>query len=102
MNAADSVKKLKQGLVSISSTLSARSDARADSSRFLWGADRGVAAFINTSKDAHSETTAAKDKRKQRQELERARKEFEAMAKAMGEEEKGDGINIESCMFDKK
>jgi ABC-type Mn2+/Zn2+ transport system ATPase subunit len=98
IHADDAVKKLRQGLVTMSSTLSAQSDASVDSNRFLWGADKGVAAFINVTKEAHSETTSAKDKRKQRQELERARKEFEAKAKAMEEEEKADGHSIVTPM----
>lgn len=84
-------RKLKQGIVSFSSDLDTQSEAEKDANRFLWGTDTGVAAFINTQKEAHSDTISAKEKRKQKQELEKTRREYEAKVKAIEEEEQKEG-----------
>ena len=85
--------KLKQGVVTFSSDLDIQSEAEKDANRFLWGTDTGVAAFTNTQREAHSDTISAKEKRKQRQELEKARREYEAKVRAMEEEEEKEGGN---------
>lgn len=69
-------KKLQQGLVSMQSTLSQQSDEEAN--RYAWGKDEGVKANANTLIDAYSDKTSAKDKRKQKQELEKKRRELAA------------------------
>lgn len=86
-------RKLKQGVVSFSSNLDVESEAEKDANRFLWGTDSGVAAFTNEQRDAHSDTISSKDKRKQKQELEKMRKEYEAKVRALEEEEKKEGDN---------
>jgi len=70
--------RLKQGIVSMSSHLSQQSESEVEANRYLWGTDSGVAAMTNTQIDAYDNKTSAKDKRKQRQELEQARREFQA------------------------
>ena len=85
-------RKLKQGIVSFSS-IDSQSEAEKDANRFLWGTDKGVAAFINTQKEAHSDTVSAKDRRKQKQELEKVRREYEAKVRALEEEERKEGGN---------
>ena len=47
-------RRLRQGLVSMSSTLDNISEHEADANRFLWGTDSGVAAFTNEQREAHS------------------------------------------------
>lgn len=73
---ADSLaaRRLKQGIVSMSSDLSSNDP----DSRYLWGVNETAKVNANTVIDMYHEKTSAKDKRKQRQELERARKEYEA------------------------
>lgn len=89
---SSSVVKLKQGVVSMSSHLQPQDEAEEDANRFLWGTDT-VGNYTNKSQDAHTEKLSAKDKRKQRQELEKARKEYEAKMRALEAEEakEGDG-----------
>lgn len=91
--------KLKQGVVSLSSKIDIESEAEKDANRFLWGTDSGVAAFINTQKDAHTGTVSAKDKRKQKQELEKTRREYEAKVKALEEEEMKEGSSAVVSMM---
>ncbi len=91
-NTISATRKLKQGIVSFSS-IDSQSEAEKDANRFLWGTDKGVAAYINTQKEAHSETVSAKDRRKQKQELEKTRKEYEAKVRALEEEEAKEGGN---------
>jgi len=86
-------RKLKQGMVSFSSNLDTQTDAEIDANRFLWGRDSGVAAFTNTKKDAHKDTVSSKDKRKQKQELEKSRREYETKVRALEEEERKEGTN---------
>ena len=69
--------KLKQGLVSMSSNLSQQTDAEVEANRYLWGTDSGVAAMVNTTIDAYTEKTSSKDRRKAKQELEQARKQYQ-------------------------
>eukprot|EP00566_Odontella_aurita_P004865 CAMPEP_0113545102 /NCGR_PEP_ID=MMETSP0015_2-20120614/11076_1 /TAXON_ID=2838 /ORGANISM="Odontella" /LENGTH=766 /DNA_ID=CAMNT_0000445433 /DNA_START=49 /DNA_END=2346 /DNA_ORIENTATION=- /assembly_acc=CAM_ASM_000160 len=82
-------RRLKQGIISMSSDLGVRTEAEADAERFMWGKDSGVAAFTNVQIDAHNDKTSAKDRRKAKQDLERARKEYEAKMIAMQDEEEG-------------
>lgn len=86
-------RKLKQGMVSMSSELDRTTEEEEDAKRFMWGTDSGVAAFINEQRDAHDSTVSAKDRRKQKQELEKARKEYEAKLEAMEAEEAKEGNN---------
>jgi len=65
-------------MVSMSSHLDRETEAEEDANRFLWGADSGVAPFTNQQREAHKDTVSAKDKRKQRQELEKARRAYQA------------------------
>ncbi len=57
------------------------------------GTDSGVAAFINEQKNAHDSTQSAKEKRKSRQELEKARKEYQSKIEALEREEAKEGKN---------
>lgn len=69
-------KKLKQGIVNMSSTLSEQS--KEEASRYHFGSsDEVVKANANTQKDAYSDKSSAKDRRKQRQELEKVRRDLE-------------------------
>ena len=85
--------KLKQGMVSMSSGLDRNTEEEEDANRFLWGTDSGVAAFINEQKDAHDNTVSAKDRRKQKQELEKARKEYQDKIDFLHREEEKEGNN---------
>lgn len=67
-------KKLKQGIVNMSSTLTGQSEE--DSSLFLWGSGEKVKANANTQIDMYHDKTSAKDRRKQRQELEKTRRDL--------------------------
>eukprot|EP00562_Extubocellulus_spinifer_P007960 CAMPEP_0178505484 /NCGR_PEP_ID=MMETSP0696-20121128/19156_1 /TAXON_ID=265572 /ORGANISM="Extubocellulus spinifer, Strain CCMP396" /LENGTH=799 /DNA_ID=CAMNT_0020134799 /DNA_START=104 /DNA_END=2500 /DNA_ORIENTATION=- len=91
-------RRLRQGLVSMSSTLDNISEHEADANRFLWGTDSGVAAFTNEQRDAHTNKSSAKDRRKAKQELEKARKEYEAKIKAMEDAEEKDSGNAVTNM----
>eukprot|EP00557_Chaetoceros_sp_GSL56_P002640 CAMPEP_0176497368 /NCGR_PEP_ID=MMETSP0200_2-20121128/11686_1 /TAXON_ID=947934 /ORGANISM="Chaetoceros sp., Strain GSL56" /LENGTH=784 /DNA_ID=CAMNT_0017895375 /DNA_START=71 /DNA_END=2422 /DNA_ORIENTATION=- len=86
-------RKLRQGIVSMSSDLDRKTQEEEEANRFLWGADSGVAAFINEQKDAHDSTISAKERRKQRQDLEKARREYQAKVEAMEREEAKEGGN---------
>ena len=77
----------------MSSDLDRQIEAEEDANRFLWGTDSGVAAFTNQQRDAHQDTFSSKDKRKQRQELEKARKEYQARLDALEQEEEKEGRN---------
>lgn len=98
-NGENQSQKLKQGIVTFSSNLDCQTDAEKDATRFLWGTDSGVAAFTNEQKDAHSETISSKDRRKQKQELEKTRREYEEKVRALeAEEEKEGGNAVVSAM----
>jgi ATP-binding cassette, subfamily F, member 3 len=69
-------KKLRQGIVNMSSTLSEQ--ANNDDTNSMWNtSNKTVKANANTSIDAYHDKTSAKDRRKQRQELEKQRRELE-------------------------
>jgi hypothetical protein len=67
--------KLKQGIVSLSSALSEQADEEAN--RFMWGTADKVKANANTQVDAYHNKISSKDRRKQKQELEKTRRDFE-------------------------
>lgn len=73
-NSNSGTRKLRQGIVSMSSALSEQAEDEAN--RYLWGAGEKVKANANTQIDAFQDKTSAKDRRKQRQELEKARREL--------------------------
>ena len=66
--------KLKQGVVNMSSTL--HNEAGKESNQTLWDSGEKVKANANTQVDAYHDKTSAKDRRKQRQDLEKSRKEL--------------------------
>lgn len=72
--ASSGTQKLKQGIVKMSSTLTEQSDEEAN--RYLWGTSEKIKANANVQIDAYSQKTSAKDRRKQHQELEKARREL--------------------------
>lgn len=82
--------KLKQGIINMASGLTDQSDAEIDAINHMWGKDNKVAAMTNEARDAHDSTVSAKDKRKQRKELEAARKEYEARVAMLEAEEEGE------------
>ena len=67
-------RKLKQGVVNMSSTL--HNEAGKESNHTLWDSGEKVKANANTQVDAYHDKTSAKDRRKQRQDLEKSRKEL--------------------------
>jgi ATP-binding cassette subfamily F protein 3 len=82
--------KLKQGMISMASTLTEQSDAEIDANRYMWGQDNKIMAMTNEQRDAHDSTVSAKDRRKQRKELEAARREYEAKMEFMKSQEEGE------------
>jgi hypothetical protein len=72
---ATGAKKLKQGLVNMSSTLSEQTEDATN----IWNATSNstVKANANTQVDAYHDKSSAKDRRKQRQELEKQRRDLE-------------------------
>lgn len=78
-------KKLKQGLVNMSAGLEV-TGAEDDANRFMWGTDSKVHAMTNTTMETQQKSSA-KDRRKARQELEKARREYEAKLQKEQEEE---------------
>jgi hypothetical protein len=75
-DAGDGTRKLKQGIVQMSSTLTEQEDEEAN--RYMWGTGEKIKANANVLIDAYHDKTSAKDKRKQRQELEKVRRELAA------------------------
>lgn len=82
--------KLKQGMVSMASTLTDQSDAEVDANRYMWGQDNKIAAMTNQQREAHDSTSSAKDRRKARKELEAARREYEAKMALLRAQEDGE------------
>jgi hypothetical protein len=89
--ASTTTRKLKQGIVNMASDLLSKNNNvnshEADANAYLWGTSKGVKPSANVLKDAHSDKTSAKDKRKQRQELEGQRRALEAANQS--EDDKG-------------
>lgn len=86
-NSSGAVRRLKQGMVSMSSDLDIATDAEQDANRFLWAGANGIKAQANDVIDAYNNQSSQKDKRKQRKELEESRREFEKMRLEHEEEE---------------
>jgi ABC-type molybdenum transport system ATPase subunit/photorepair protein PhrA len=86
---AATTRKLTQGIVNLSANLE-QTDAEAEASRFLWGAEGGVKPMANNIIDAHSGKSSAKEKRKERQE--EAEKTRQLLSDAIDQEpEEGEG-----------
>lgn len=82
-------KKLKQGLVNMMDhTSSIMSEEDEDANRFLWGTDSKVHEMTNASMETQQKSSA-KDRRKAKQELEKARREFEAKVAEQAAAESG-------------
>jgi hypothetical protein len=85
-------KKLKQGIVNMSSTLSEQAVDHDSSS--MWSAkNETVKANANTQIDAYKDKTSAKDRRKQRQELEKARRDLERQQQQLPESSTKAGVS---------
>lgn len=77
-------KKLRQGVVTMKLE-EYETEADQDANRFLWGTDSKVHEMTNASMDAKQQSSS-KDRRKAKQELERARREFASkLEQAQGE-----------------
>jgi ATP-binding cassette subfamily F protein 3 len=92
------LKKLKQGMVNLSIGLDHKSEAEEDATRFMWGTDSGVAAFMNKPKEVFDITVSSKDRRKQRQDLEKAREAYASKVQAIEEEESKESEAVVSLM----
>lgn len=97
-NNKHTTQRLKQGIVTMSSHLTEQSESDVEANRFLWGTDTGVAAMTNTQMDAFTNKTSAKDKRRARQELEQARREYQAKLELVQQEENSSGGGVVSAM----
>ena len=92
-------KKLKQGLVNMSSTLSELS-ANDQATNTMWTTgNEQMKANANTQIDAYKDKTSAKDRRKQRQELERARREYEKQQQLLSKEEKNTKAGVSAMVL---
>ena len=83
------VKKLKQGLVSMSSNLTSQTDAEVEANRFAWGTDT---IMTNKTIDAFVDKSSSKDRRKAKQELEQARREYQAQLESAQQQDNGVGV----------
>jgi len=92
------LKKLKQGMVNLSTGLDHKSEEEEDAHRFMWGTDSGVAAFVNKPKESYDITVSSKDRRKQRQDLEKAREVYSSQVQELKEEESREGDAVVSLM----
>eukprot|EP00978_Attheya_sp_CCMP212_P016973 scaffold44896_cov53-Attheya_sp.AAC.1 len=91
-------RKLRQGVVSMASDLTAHNEAEADATRYMWGQDNKVSAMTNAKKDAYTDLNSSKDRRKQKQELGKTRKEYEEKVRALEEEDEQEGAAAVSAM----
>lgn len=99
---AGTTRKLKQGIVNMSSNLSAPgSAADEDANRYLWGTDK-VKPSANILIDAHTDKTSAKDKRKRRQELEAQRRVLEQQNASEEDKRPQTLVNMSSAAFRKQ
>lgn len=73
----EGARKLRQGIVNMSSTLTDQDDDD-DANRFMWGTGEIVKANANVQIDMYHDKTSSKDRRKQRQDLEKTRRELAA------------------------
>ena len=87
-------RKLQQGIVNMASTLSEQAADDEESNKLLWGTGGNIVkANANTQIDAYSDKTSAKDKRKQRQELEKARRDLALSNKENEREQTKAGVS---------
>jgi ATPase subunit of ABC transporter with duplicated ATPase domains len=84
-------KKLKQGIVNMSSTLSEHTE----DTNNMWNATSNttIKANANTTIDAYNYKTSAKDRRKQRQELEKQRRDLDRQSAQMEESNTKAGVS---------
>lgn len=92
------LKKLKQGIMNLSFGLENQTEAEEEASRFMWGTDSGIAAFVNKPKDAYDVTVSSKDRRKQKHDLEKARESFQSTVQEMEHDEAKEGAAVVSPM----
>lgn len=85
-------RKLKQGIVQMSSTLS--DQVQEDANSFLWGSGEQIKANANVQKDAYQDKSSAKERRKQRQELEKARRELAAQQQQQEQASAKAGVSV--------
>jgi len=88
LNLDAGTKKLKQGLVNMKLD-SDLSEADQDANKYLWGTDSKVHELTNASMEQKLKSSA-KDRRKERQELEKARREFQAKIEQQREDAAGE------------
>jgi ATP-binding cassette, subfamily F, member 3 len=85
-------KKLKQGIVNMSSTLSEQTNS--DDANNMWNtSNKTIKANANATIDAYQDKTSAKDRRKQRQELEKQRRELEKQQQQNDEKNTKAGVS---------
>jgi len=97
------VKKLRQGIINMASDLSGGANtADAEHNRYLWGTDSGVKPAANTLVDAHADKTSAKDKRKQRQEMEAQRRALAAANQSEEDNQPESLVNMSTAAFRKR
>ena len=75
---SSTARKLKQGLVNMSTSLQTSTAAEDDATRFLWGTDSNKVQAMTNQVMETLQKSSAKDRRKARQELEKARREYQA------------------------
>ena len=75
------IQKLTQGVVNMSSVLYEQTNGEDDNDESMWSTNAKIKANANTRIDAYNNKTSSKDKRKQRQELEKSRSDFERLNK---------------------
>mmetsp|Transcript_20559 Transcript_20559/g.44746 ORF Transcript_20559/g.44746 Transcript_20559/m.44746 type:complete len:790 (-) Transcript_20559:3226-5595(-) len=75
------MQKLTQGVVNMSSVLYEQTNGEDDNDESMWSTNAKIKANANTRIDAYNDKTSSKDKRKQRQELEKSRTDLERLNK---------------------
>jgi ATP-binding cassette, subfamily F, member 3 len=91
-------KKLKQGIVNMSSTLSEQNNS--DDANSMWNtSNKLLKANANTTIDAFHDKTSAKDRRKQRQELEKQRQELEKQQQQRQHAEKNTKAGVSTMVL---
>jgi flagellar biosynthesis GTPase FlhF len=73
----DKTQKLAQGIVNMSSVLHEQTNDNDDGDESMWSTAEKIKANANSQIDAYHNKTSAREKRKQRQELEKSREDFE-------------------------
>lgn len=69
--------KLSQGIVNMASVLEEQTNDNDDGDESMWSTGGKIKANSNSQVDAYSDKTSAREKRKQRQELEKSRRDLE-------------------------